>query len=108
MIVYVDDSSSDETTCLRLITRMLLVTTLAVTPRRMDQGEEEAWGYSHKSWGEVCFHFPKPLRYFDQNLRFMLPYYDLSKNSTVEEGTVALNISYDGLLLTGLLIMIKN
>ena len=53
-----------------------------------------------------------PYPIYDQNLRFLLPYLWPGQKfdtlfMTVAAGTVALNISYEGLLLTVLLIMMK-
>ena len=53
-----------------------------------------------------------PYPIYDQNLRFLLPYLGPGKKfdtlfMTVAAGTVALSVSYEGLLLMVLLIMMK-
>ena len=71
-----------------------------------------AGGYSQKSW--VYGTLPKTLTLFMTKIcDFCYPIYDLPKNSipyfmtVAAAGTVALNISYEGILLTVLLIMMK-
>jgi len=55
---------------------------------------------------------PYPILIYDQNLRFLLPYVSPDQKfdtlfMTIAAGTVALNLSYEGLLLMVLSIMMK-
>jgi len=67
---------------------------------------------SEKLGGVVRTTSQNPYSIYDQNLRVLLPYIWPNQKfdtlfMTVAAGTVTLNISYEGLLLTVLLIMTK-